>query len=336
MAKHSMQAVDAGPATHNQARRLAVGIVYILASAMCFGSMPIFARLALGEGVDVSTLMLLRFTLAAVCMWAICLGRRLALPRGRALLMLVAMGAVGCAGEAMCYFHAITLASVGLVSLLLYLYPALVAILSWMVLGQHPTGVQVAAVAIALVGSALTIGQCGDGKLAGILLGLLAAAINSVYVLVGSRIPATVSPSATTAVITTAAAAACGGAASAHGLHLPTSPFGWGAVLAVAGVGGVLAILCFFQGLGRVGPVRASVFSTVEPLCSVGLGALLLGETITPMRAVGGAFIFTSVFLLAWEGLRTASEGGPGGSTGQGAGGVRLKGGRVRLFRTGG
>jgi len=302
MANQNRQTAVPVPAP--RARGMAVGILYILVSALCFGSMPIFARRALAAGVDVPTLLLLRFTLAAACMWLVFLAKGLTLPRGRVLLLLVAMGAVGYAGQATCYFQAITLASVGLVSLLLYLYPALVALLAWLVLGHPLTRLQVAALAIALAGSALTIGRAGDGRPLGILLGFLAAVVYSVYILAGSRIPATVSATASTAVITTGAATACGVAAFAHGLHLPARPAGWVAVLAVAMVGGVMAILFFFEGMERVGPVRASVFSTVEPLCSVLLAALLLGEAITPLRVLGGGFILASVILLAWEGLR--------------------------------
>ena len=311
MANQNRQTVGRSPASRApgadpapRSRGMAVGIAYILASALCFGSMPIFARRALASGADVPTLLLLRFSLAAACMWLVLLARGLALPRGRVLLLLVAMGAVGYAGQATCYFQAITLASVGLVSLLLYLYPALVALLAWLVLGQPLTRLQVAALAIALAGSALTIGRAGDGQPLGILLGFLAAVVYAVYILVGSRIPAAVSATAATTVITTAAAAACGAVAAAHGLHLQNQPAGWVAVLAVAGVGGVLAILFFFEGMERVGPVRASVFSTVEPLFSVLLAALLLGEAITPLRVLGGVCILASVILLAWEGLR--------------------------------
>jgi drug/metabolite transporter (DMT)-like permease len=285
-------------------REAAKGIACILVSALCFGSMPIFARAAYRAGVDVGTLLLLRFTLAAACMWILFAARGLSLPRGRGLATLVVLGAVGYAGQAWCYFTAIGLASVGLVSLLLYLYPALVALLARIVFRAPLTGWQYAAVAIALAGSALTIGKAGDGKPLGIFLGLLAAVIYSVYILAGSRLPAAISPTAATAVITTAAAATFAGLAAARGLRPPATAAGWAAVLAVAGVT-VLAILFFFEGLERVGPVRASVYSTVEPVATLTLAALLLGEPVTAARILGGVLILGAVILLAREELRS-------------------------------
>jgi len=291
--------------------RVAAGIAFTLASGVCFGTMPILARVAYQAGVNIPTLLLLRFSLAAACMWVLLARKGLAVPRGRWLAVLVAMGAVGYAGQAFCYFTAITMASVGLVSLLLYLYPALVAILGWAVLRHRLNGLQVGAVAIALAGSALTIGRAGDGTFLGILLGILAALVYSCYILTGSRIPAAVSPTASTAVITTAAAATYACAAAVRGVRLPATAAGWWAVAGVAVVCTVMAILFFFEGLERVGPVRASVYSTVEPVCTLTLAALLLGEPITLARVLGGILILAAVVILAREELR-AGQAAPG------------------------
>ena len=291
------------------ARHAAAGILFTLASGLCFGTLPIFARMAYAAGVDIPTLLLLRFTIAAACMWAVFAWKGLRLPRGRGLVLLVVLGAVGYAGQAFCFFAAITMASVGLVSLLLYLYPALVAILARAVFRHPLSGLQVAAVAIALAGSALTIGRAGDGRPLGIFLGLMAAVIYSCYILIGSRIPAEISPTASTAVITTSAAVTYAGAAALKGLHLPAAPAGWMAVVAVA-VSTVLAILFFFEGLERVGPVRASVYSTVEPVVTLAMAAVLLGEPVTLLRVCGGVLILGAVFLLAREELRSV-QGAP-------------------------
>lgn len=286
--------------------RITAGILYSLASGVCFGSMPIFARYAYRAGVDVPTLLLLRFGLAAVCLWALMLARGLRPPRGRALVLLLLMG-VGYASQAFCYFTAITMASAGLVSLLLYLYPALVALLARVVFRTPLSGRQLAAVAMALAGSALTIGKAGDGKPLGIALGLLAALIYSCYILAGSRITAGSHPLASTAVIISGAAAIYAGAAVAHGVRLPSGPGGWGAVLGVAVVCTVLAILFFFEGIKRVGPVRASVYSTVELMVTLLLAALLLGEPLTLGRCLGGMLIVIAVVMLAREELGSAS-----------------------------
>ncbi len=275
---------------------LVIGSAYVLASGLCFGSMAVFARLAYASGIDTATLLLLRFSIAAAFMWVIFTWKRAALPRGKGLATLVAMGAVGYAGQAFSYFTALTLASAGLVALLLYLYPALVVL-------RHPlTRLQLAAVAIALAGSVLTIGKAGDGRPLGIFFGVLAAFIYSAYILTGSRLPRDVTPTASAAVVTSAAAVVYAVVAAARGVRLPGTPTGWVAVLAIAVVCTVLAIAFFFAGLERVGPVRASVYSTVEPAFTVALAAVVLGEPVTVARVLGGILIVGAVVLLAREG----------------------------------
>jgi len=291
--------------TQDSARgRQVAGTLYILASAACFGSMAIFARMAYASGVDIPTLLLLRFTTAAVLMWTLLFARGVKLPKGKGLVMLLAMGSIGYAGQAFSYFTALTLASAGLVSLLLYLYPAIVAILARLVFRHPLTRLQIAAILVALVGSVLTIGKAGDGKPLGIFFGLLAAFIYSIYILTGSRFPKDVTPIASTAVICSAAAATYACVVAVKGFQPPGTGTGWFAVFAIALVCTVLAILFFFEGLERVGAVRASVFSTLEPVFTILLAALVLGEAITPARVLGGALIVGAVLLLARESAR--------------------------------
>jgi drug/metabolite transporter (DMT)-like permease len=70
-------------------------------------------------------------------------------------------------------------------------------------------------------------------------------------------------------------------------------------VAAIAVVNTVLAVALFLVGVQRLGPVRASVYSTLEPATTLVLAAVLLGEQVTPLRVVGGALILGAVVLLA-------------------------------------
>jgi drug/metabolite transporter (DMT)-like permease len=289
----------AAPAVRSPPRGAALGVLYVVVSALCFGSMPIFGRLAYASGVDTPTLLLLRFSIAAALMWVIFAAKRASLPRGKGLLMLIGMGAIGYAGQAFSYFTALGLASAGLVALLLYLYPALVALLSRLVFRHPLSRFQVLAIGMALVGSLLTIGRAGDGTPLGVLFGLLAALIYSVYILTGGRLPADVTPTASAAVVITSAGAVFAVVALARGVALPATPTGWLAVVAIAVVCTVVAIAFFLAGIERLGPVRASVYSTLEPVATLALAALLLGEAVTVLRAAGGALILGAVVMLA-------------------------------------
>jgi drug/metabolite transporter (DMT)-like permease len=276
-----------------------VGQLLCVASALCFGTMAILARFAAPSGVDTPTLLLLRFSIAGAVLWAVVLARRVRLPAGRDLAILLGMGAIGYAGQAFAYFSALEHASAGLVALLLYLHPVMVALLARVVLRHPLRPVQLAAIALAVAGSALTVSGAADGTPQGVLYALAAAAIYAVYILTGSRLSRAVTPLGSTTVVVTAAAGVFAASAAVRGARLPATAAGWAAVLAIALVCTAAAVALFLAGLARLGPVRAAIYSTVEPVFTVLLATLILGERLTLPRAAGGALILGGVLLLA-------------------------------------
>jgi drug/metabolite transporter (DMT)-like permease len=84
-----------------------------------------------------------------------------------------------------------------------------------------------------------------------------------------------------------------------NGPHLPVTMEGWIVVVSIVLVATVLPAVSFLAGLERIGPANASMLSTLEPVSTVLLAALLLGETLLPMTLLGGSLILASVILLA-------------------------------------
>lgn len=155
------------------------GILLIAISAASFGTLAIFGRFLYADGLDTFTMLFLRFGCAALLMLVILLARREKFPRGKILLQLIGMGALGYVGQSFSYLTAIKFASAGLVALLLYLYPMFVFILSVLVLHEKATWIKIVAIIFALIGTALTVDPAG-GQLPGILLAIAAALIYSI------------------------------------------------------------------------------------------------------------------------------------------------------------
>lgn len=282
------------------------GVLWIVISAAGFGAMAIFAKIAYREEVSLTNMLFLRFMIAGLLLaaWGTWQGMRW--PRGRDLLWVAAMGAVGYVGQAFCYFSALKYASAGLVSLLLYLYPALVTIMSALLYRRRIGAARGWAIAAALAGTALTVGGDLQSQPLGIMLGIGAALIYSIYILAGEGVMPRVGALPAATVVMLAAATVYGGAAAAEGLVLPASPAAWLAVLAIAIFSTLLAILGFFKGLEKLGASDASTLSTLEPLVTIGLALLVLGETITGLQLGGGALILAAVIYLVRHGVKEA------------------------------
>jgi drug/metabolite transporter (DMT)-like permease len=292
------------------------GVTFLTISAIAFGCMPIFAVYAYSDGVDPVTLLFLRFLTAGLFMLLVMWVKQIAFPRGASLIGLVGMGAVGYFGQSLCYFNALTLASAGLVALLLYLYPAFVTGLSALILKQPITRIKALALLFSLIGAFLVIGPAWQGQPLGIGLGIGAALIYSLYILTGSKILKNVPVFPSSAVIMISAGAAFAVLAALRGVSLPQTMTGWTAILGLTVVSTVLAILTFMAGLEMVGPANAALLSTLEPVVTVILAVLLLGETLTFHKIMGGILILTAVLILTrWGDAQTSHQHSPAVST---------------------
>jgi drug/metabolite transporter (DMT)-like permease len=279
--------------------RYLIGIFLILISGSAFGTLAIFARLAYQDGVTPITLLFLRFGIASLGMLFIMCLRGIPIPQGWVLLGLALMGGIGYVGQALFYFTALTLIPAGLVALLLYLYPAIVTLFAVMIFKEPVSKWKMIALPFALGGTVLTIGPTGGGHLLGVLFGLSAAFIYSIYILVGSKITKQVTAIQSSTVVIVSAAIVSGGLVAIRGPALPATASGWASVIAIALISTILAIVTFFAGLERVGPTNASTLSTVEPAVTVVLAAMVLGETISFFRIIGGMMIIVAVIILA-------------------------------------
>jgi drug/metabolite transporter (DMT)-like permease len=279
------------------------GIILVVISAVAFGTLGILGRYAYAEGMDALTIMGLRFSLSALLLLSLLAARREPLPRGRNLIPLIGMGAIGYVAQTFCYLTALKYASPGLVALLLYLYPVLVAILSAIWLHERVTRRKASTLALALAGLALTVGPAG-GEWLGALLAILAAVIYSVYILVGARVMQRVSALQSSAVIFLSAGAMSSLLMMVNGPHLPTTASGWAIIGAIVVIATVVPVVAFLAGLARIGPTNAAMISTLEPVVTVALAALLLGETLQPVTLLGGGLILAAVLLLAQSELR--------------------------------
>lgn len=275
------------------------GVFWIALSAVGFGAMAIFAKLAYRDGVSLSSMLFLRFAIAGVLLAAWGMMRGMRWPRGRHLLWLVGMGGIGYVGQSFSYFAALQYASAGLVALLLYLYPAIVVVLS-AVLFRRAIGVGHGwAVAVALAGTALTVGGDLHSEWPGIALGIACACIYSGYILAGEGVMPRVGPLPAATVVMLSAAAVYGAAALSVGPAWPATIGGWAAVLAIAVFSTLLAIVGFFKGLEKLGAADASTLSTLEPLVTLVLAALVLDEGVSAIQIAGGALILAAVIYLA-------------------------------------
>ncbi|MBK7424953.1 MAG: EamA family transporter [Propionivibrio sp.] len=196
---------------------------------------------------------------------------------------------------------------------LLYLYPIIVTLLSALLSGRSLSHRRLLAVLAALAGTGLAVGGSLAGSLPGIILGIGAALIYSIYILVGERVTKAEGAIASGTVVMLSGGLVYGLLVLWRGPSWPASSGGWVAVGSIALLSTVLAIVGFFAAMRRLGAADAATFSTLEPIVTVVLAALFLSEGIGAWQAVGGALILSAVIVLARSGETEESTIAPPG-----------------------
>ena len=281
-----------------------VGAVFCLMSAICFGAMAIFGKLAYDEGVTVGDLLLVRFAVAAIVMLGIVRWRGGfgPIPR-RTVVAAFTMGALGYAAQSASYFAALDRIDASLLTLLLYVYPVLVMVGAVVLRRESWSARRATALCVALVGILLVIGTSAHYDLdwLGVALGLTAALVYSAYILIGDRLLVGIAPLPLTALICSGAATTYAVASALRGgPSLGFSPAGWGWLVTLALVSTVAAILLFFAGLARVGPSAASILSILESVVTIALAAAVFGESLSVSQLLGGALVLAAVLVVQW------------------------------------
>lgn len=215
------------------------------------------------------------------------------------------------AGNGLAYLSALLWIPATTVSLVFYTYPAAVLLLAAVFLGESLTRGRLGALGLTFGGCVLTAGIGAlAGDPAGIGLVLLAVCGLSAYITLSHGILEKLPALGASTVILTAAGvvAALAALAAGDGMAL-----GGGADAALyTGLMGLTAtalpVTLFLEGLKHIGAGRAAIYSTVEPVLTVLLAALLLGERIAPLQYLGGALILAGVLWLRTERPRPERE----------------------------
>lgn len=289
------------------------GVIFILLSAFGFGVMGVFAVWAYAAATTTVTLLTLRFALAAALLWPYLLLTKqpLGLPGWGKLLGLGLLGAMY-VGQAMAYFNSIKFIPVAVTSIILFIHPAIVAVLAWLIFKEHLSVIKLAALFLALLGVALVVGApAGTARdlPLGFGIALIGVVTYSVYIILGTRVMVGVGAMTASAYVFSTAAlilllyGLISGEFRPQDVQVGPTWYdpqtnGWLDIVVVSLLGTVLAITAYFAGLVRLGPTRAVIISTVEPVITALVGWLLLGQTLGWLQIGGGAVILAAVLLL--------------------------------------
>jgi drug/metabolite transporter (DMT)-like permease len=287
------------------------GLLLVLLSAVGYSFFSIFTK-TIYEGGLVNPLDILvwRFVLATPFIWIGVAGRGLLpqkrspveqdapMPRLRLLAMGLLTGVV-----AMSAFFALERLPVSLYTVLIYTYPAMVAI-GAVYFGERLGLTGWMALAATLLGAVLLllpglIGGFTEIDPLGVVLVFINALTYSLYILLSSRFLRGVRDQAQ------ASAWNISGALLfvlvvllIRGVNLPPSLGVWAALIGLALISTAIPIFSFYAGMQQIGPARAAIISTIELVLTLVWAMWLRNEVLGMPQIIGAVLVMGSVVLL--------------------------------------
>ena len=300
----------------SQQGQRALGRWLVFLATLFWGGTATLARSVFRDGgVPALSVVELRLVIAASLLFAWLLARnrgalRIERSDRGALVVLALFGVAAVQGT---YYYSIAKLGVGLAILLQYVAPSLIVL--WeMARGQRPSPAMVAAVLLALAGTALLVSGVDRSSVHATALDWCVGASSSVifafYVLASKRLVARYAPE-TVLVYTFAIAAMFWACVTPPwrivAAHYPAAMWARFATLGVFST--LVPFRCFYAGLKRLPAAEAGVIATAEPVVAIVSAVFFLGEGLRPGQMLGGALVIVAA-VLASRGHPEAAEAG--------------------------
>ena len=283
----------------SQVPRAGLGTALAAGSAVAFGFGTTFARLAYEGGSDPLTVVTVRFAGFVLVIGLLLQALRRSFAVSRAALRSTLWIAACLAAVSLGYQASVAFIPVSLAALIFYTFPLLVGLLALAAGRDRLTVAKALALLAAFAGLALALGPgFSDLEWRGVGFAVLASLGMTLTLTFGGDATRGENP-LVMAVFTNlwmligfAAVVAFAG-----GLTPPTTTAG---ALGMAGNGlsYVLGYVCWFAALGMVKPVRLASLFNIEPLVTLSVAALILGERLSLLQLAGAALVLAAVMSL--------------------------------------
>ncbi|EAT11555.1 DMT family transporter [Bermanella marisrubri] len=285
-------------------------ILILVVTATLFAGNHISARIAFEHDTGLLLAILLRGLTALSLMLIIAYRQRasFAIPAGQrfwvfSLGILIAL-------QSLCLYSSIVRIPVAMSLLLVNTWPMMFILASWIMGKRQPDALTFGLLFFILVGLALvldvtSLGNMTAEKQIGIILGLLAALFLAITMWLTQyhlhALPGSVRSAYT--MMTVVAVMIIAGAMDwvPGGLKVPQATEGWFGLLGLSILYGIAFTLLFVLAprldMGRNSPVL-----NFEPVASLFLGFVFLGQFLLPMQLVGGAIVIAGILAIGFKG----------------------------------
>ncbi len=279
------------------------GIACGILAAVCYGTNPLGALPLYEEGVNTSSVLFYRFSLAVLMMGAMLVVERKSLVLNRhEFKVLMSLGLLF-AASSITYYQSFHFMEAGIASTILFVYPVLVAVIMACFFHEKIRPSMVIAILLSMVG----IGLLSDGNISatfsitGFLLVILSALTYAVYIVVVNQSHIHMSSMKLTfysMLFCMLALFAYSFTSPELALQMPPSPRAWFFACWLGLVPTVLSLVLMTISVHEIGATPTAIMGALEPMTAVAIGVAVFSESLTLRLCVGIVIILMAVFLV--------------------------------------
>ena len=287
------------------------GYLFVIASAFIYGCMPLMTKLIYADGVNSLSVVLLRNALALpfLALLAYRQSGSFCIPK-TALPSIAAIAFMGCCVTPYLLFSSYRYISSGTATVFHFVYPAVVLLGSILFLGKKCRRGDVLCVVLCVAGISLFYDPAQPIALPGSILAVTSGFTYAIYILLlssfkhksisGYKLNFYVSAISCVILLSVCLCT--------KQLTLPVTPRGWALSFLLSLTISAGAVFLFQQGTFLIGGERAGILSTVEPITSVFVGALVFREPLGLRTLTGSFLVILASFLIAFFDLRRSKK----------------------------
>jgi drug/metabolite transporter (DMT)-like permease len=279
------------------------GIVCGILAAVCYGTNPFGALPLYAEGVNTSSVLFYRFSMAVMILGVMLLAERKSFVVTKNELKVLASLGILFAASSITYYQSFRFMDAGIASTILFVYPVMVAVIMAVFFRERVTMTTVSSILLALVGIGMLY-RGGEGatlSVVGIALVMISSLTYAVYIVVVNQSQIRMSSLKLTfyvlLICMTCLLASSFTSPDLH-LQLPPSPRAWFYACWLGLVPTVLSLVLMTIAVHEVGATPTAIMGALEPLTAVAIGVLLFGESLTLRLVTGIVLILLAVMVI--------------------------------------
>ncbi len=275
------------------------GPVCAMASAAIYGLNPLIAKNAYAGGSNETSLTCFASLLIVPILAVVMLFLRLPLFPARRLVKATLIAGALNALTTLLLFGSYNYTDTGIATAVHFTYPALTALGAVLFYRQKLTVRKLAAILVSLTGIVLAADFSGSANVTGILMAFISGMAYAGFILLmdhsGLKRENYFAVCLHMSVIKGVICLIFGLLFGKLALHVTATAWGFTAVLGITS--GVIASILFQLGVRFSGGCSAALFSMLEPVTSLAVGFMFMGETMTVMKILGCLMILAGIFL---------------------------------------